>query len=95
MEKLAPWRIGSALALTAAIVNILCAATVYLFPDGTINFVNSWMHGIDFAALRIDKPWTIGNLVLGLFNSALAGFVIGALFAWCRNVTAGRGPGRM
>lgn len=90
MERLNPWRTGSALALTAAVTSIVCAAAVYLFPDGTVAFVNSWLHGLDLAALRSDRPWTPGGLALGLFNAALAGFLAGALFAFCRNLTAGR-----
>jgi hypothetical protein len=52
--------------------------------------VNSWTHGLDLAVLQSDKPWTLGGLLLGTFNVALTGFVVGALFAWCRNLTAGR-----
>jgi hypothetical protein len=90
MEKLNPWRVGGAVALTAAITSVLCAAAVYLSPDGAVNFVNSWMHGLDIAVLKSNKPWTIGGLAQGTVNAALTGFFIGALFAWCRNVTAAR-----
>lgn len=89
MDKLNPWRTGSATALTAAIISVLCALAVYLFPQGTIDFVNSWMHGLDLALLRSDRPWTMGSLVYGLFNVTLSGFLIGALFAGCYNL-AGR-----
>ncbi|MGQ0430521.1 MAG: DUF5676 family membrane protein [Gammaproteobacteria bacterium] len=90
MDKLNPWRTGSALALTAAVTSVICAAAVYLFPDATVAFVNSWMHGLDLAALRSDKPWTLGGLALGLFNATLTGFLAGALFSCCRHLTAGR-----
>jgi hypothetical protein len=90
MEKLSPWRTGIAVALTTAIVNIVCAAAVYLFPDGTLAFVNSWTHGIDLAALQSEKPWTVGGFVLGLFNVSLTGFLVGALFAACSNLTTTR-----
>jgi hypothetical protein len=90
MDKLHPWRTGAAVALTTAIVSIVCAAAVYLFPDGTVSFVNSWTHGIDLAALRSDEPLTFGGVLMGLFNVSLTGFLIGALFAGCRNLTAAR-----
>lgn len=94
MTRLNPWRTGIAVALTSAITSIVCAAVVYVFPDGTVAFVNSWAHGFDVAVLQSDKPWTLGGLLLGTFNVALTGFLVGALFAWCRNLTAGRPAAR-
>ena len=93
MESLSPWRIGAAVALTAVIVSTACAVAVYLNPEGVIAFVNSWTHGIDLAEVRSDKPLTIGGFLLGLFNISLTAFVVGALFAWCRNLTAARPRG--
>ena len=90
MTSLNPWRTGIAVALTAAIVSIICAATAYVFPDGTVAFVNSWTHGLDLTLLQSAKPWTLGSLLLGTFNVAVTGFLVGALFAWCRNLTVGR-----
>jgi len=90
MEKLSPWRAGSAMVLIAAVTSIVCAVAVYLFPDGTVAFVNSWLHGLDLAALRSDRPWTVSSFLLGLFNVTLTGFAAGTLFAFCRNLTAGR-----
>lgn len=86
MDRLNPWRTGGATALTAAIVSVVCAAAVYLFPQGTVDFVNSWTHGLDLTVLRSDRPWTLGWLALGLFNVTLTGFLIGALFAGCYNL---------
>jgi hypothetical protein len=88
MNKLNPWRTGAAAALTFAIVSIVCALAVYLFPDGTVAFVNSWTHGLDLTALRSDRPMTPVSVLFGLFNVSLTGFVIGALFAWAHNVVS-------
>lgn len=94
MNKLNPWRTGAATALTAAIVSILCALAVYLFPQGTVEFVNSWTHGLDLTVLRTDRPMTLANVVLGVFNVSLTGFLIGALFTWVLNLIGrGRGSG--
>ena len=90
MNKLDPWRTGAATAVTVAIVSIVCALAVYLLPEGTVAFVNSWTHGLDLTVLRTDRPMTLGSILLGLFNASLTGFVIGALFAWTRNLM-GRG----
>ena len=92
MSKLNPWRTGAALALTAAVVSLVCAALVYINPDSMLDFVNSWLHGLDLAALRSDKPWTFAGVLLGMLNAALTGFIVGALFAVCRNLTAGSSP---
>lgn len=81
-----PWRTGCAAALTAAIVSILCAVAVMLFPQGTVDFINSWTHGLDFTALRTYRPLTLGGFLLGLFNVSLTAFVVGALYAWARNL---------
>lgn len=85
MDRLNPWRTGSALALTAALISVLCALAVYLFPQGTVDFVNSWTHGLDLTLLRSDRPWTLAGLACGVFNVALVGFFSGVLYAWCYN----------
>ncbi len=85
MNALNPWRVGIATAITAAIISTICALAIYLFPQGTINFVNSWTH-IDITTLMIDRPWTLKGLALGVFNAALTGFLTGALFAGCYNL---------
>ena len=86
MNRLNPWRTGSALALTAALISVLCALAVYLFPQGTVDFVNSWTHGLDLTVLKSDRPWTLGGVVYGVINVALIGFISGALYAWCYNL---------
>lgn len=91
MNRLDPLRTGAAAALTAAMISILCAIAVYLFPEGTVEFVNSWTHGLDLTVLRSDRPMTFGSVALGVINVALTGFVLGVLFAWARNLV-GRTP---
>lgn len=86
MDRLNPWRTGGATALTVAIVSVVCAVAVYLFPQGTVDFVNLWTHGLDLTVLRSDRPWTLDWLAFGLFNVTLTGFLIGVLFAWCYNL---------
>lgn len=86
MDRLNPWRCGGATALTAAILSVLCAVAVYLFPQGTLEFVNSWTHGLDLTALRSERAWTVGGVALGVFNVSLTGFVVGVVFAWCYNL---------
>ncbi|MFA7351539.1 MAG: DUF5676 family membrane protein [Methylotenera sp.] len=86
MDKLNPWRTGGATALTAAVISVVCAVAVYLCPQGTVDVVNSWAHGLDFTMLRSDRPWTLSGLAYGLFSVTLTGFLVGALFAGCYNL---------
>lgn len=88
MEKLNPWRVGGALALTVAVISLVCTAAVFLFPDEMVNFVNAWVHGLDLSVLKSDKPWTLGGLAYGLFGVSLTGFLSGTLFAFSNNLVS-------
>jgi len=81
MDKLNPLRTGSALGLTAGTISLICALVVFLFPDGIINFVNAWFHGLDLTLIKSNKPWTLGEFVYGLFGATITGFLGGAVFA--------------
>jgi hypothetical protein len=87
MDKLNPLRTGSALALTAAVISLVCTLAVFLFPDGMVNFVNAWVHGLDLSVLKSNKEWTVGGLAYGLFGVSLTAFLSGMLFAVCYNLT--------
>ncbi len=86
MNKLNPWHTGSALALTAGTVSLLCALAVFLFQDGMISFVNAWFHGLDMTLIKSNKPWTLGEFAYGLFGATATGFLSGAVFAICYNL---------
>ena len=88
MEKLNPWYVGSAMALTAAVASLVCTAAGYISPDGMINFVNAWVHGLDWVVLKSDKAWTLGGLAYGLFGVTLTGFLGGVLFACSYNLVS-------
>lgn len=86
MDKLNPWRVGSATALTAAMINLICAVAVYMFPAATISFVSSWAHGFDLNILLSKTPLTFDGIADGIFNVMLTGFLIGVLFALFYNL---------
>lgn len=94
MNKLNPWQAGTALALTAAILYIVCVMAFTFWPDAALAFVNGWIHGIDLNLLRPAnvKPLTAGMFFYGLSGILITGFVIGALYAVMYNF-AGRCPG--
>ncbi len=86
MDRLNPWRVGSATALTAGTASLICAVAVWLFPEGAVSFVNSWTHGLDLAVIRSNKPLTLDSYGYGLFNVTLTGYFVGVLFAGCYNL---------
>jgi len=88
MDKLHPLHVGAALALAAVLLNALCAVLVLLFPDGAIDFVNAWSHGLDLRPLKSARPATWASFMYGLFGVALVGFVAGTVFAGCYNLLA-------
>ena len=86
MDRLNPLSVGLAMAITLAIVNILCAAAVALWPDGTITVFNSFAHGLDFRVVKSTEPLGLGRFLLGLISIGVIGFVVGAVFAWSHNL---------
>ena len=86
MDRLNPLSVGLAMAITLLIVNILCAAAVALWPDGTITVFNSFAHGLDFRVVKSTEPLGLGRFLLGLISIGVIGFVVGAVFAWSHNL---------
>lgn len=83
MDKLNPWALGTALAITMAIVFAACAAALALWPGPTLEFFNAWFHGLDLRLLVPPggRPLTLGQFFYGLTGVIAAGFGAGALFA--------------
>ena len=66
---------------------VLCRlAAVILFPEGTFDFFNAWMHGLDLAMLKSGQAMTPGKLVYGLFGTTVTGFLSGVVYAWSYNL---------
>jgi hypothetical protein len=86
MDRLNPLSVGLAMAITLAIVNILCAAAVALWPDGSITVFNSFAHGLDFRVVKSTEPLGLGRFLLGLISVGVIGFLVGAVFAWSHNL---------
>jgi len=86
MDRLSPLRTGSALALTAGTISLICTLAVFLSPDGMISFVNSWFHGLDLTLIKSNKPWTLEEFAYGLFGATVTGFLGGVVLAYCYNL---------
>ena len=76
---------GTAVAVTAALLNSLCAVAVALWPEESIGFANSWMHGLDLQMIKATAPPTLTAFVCGLIGIAAIGFITGVVYAWVYN----------
>ncbi len=86
MDNLNLWRVGSATALTAAMINLICAVAVYMFPAATLGFISSWAHGLNLNIVISKTTLIFGSVANGIFNVTLTGFLIGVLFALFYNL---------
>jgi hypothetical protein len=87
MEKLNPWVMGAALAVTFVVVYALCAAAFAIAPTATIGFFNAWFHGLNLAGLQTGaKPFTFGVFLYGTTGIAAVAFVCGVVFATSYNL---------
>ncbi len=76
---------GTAVAVTAALLNSLCAVAVALWPEESIGFVNSWMHGLDLQMIKATAPPMLMGFLRGLIGIAVIGFMTGVVYAWVYN----------
>jgi hypothetical protein len=76
---------GTAVAVTAALLNSLCAVAVALWPEESIRFANSWMHGLDLQMIKATAPATLTAFLRGLIGIAAIGFITGVVYAWVYN----------
>jgi hypothetical protein len=92
MDSTKPWVRGAALAVTVGIVYVVCALAVALFPDGTLAFFNTWLHGVDLTLVKrpATKLLTAGEWIYGFVSAVAAGYVAGALYGWARNLIGAR-----
>lgn len=96
MDATKPWVRGAALAVTAGVIYIVCAIAVALFPDGTLAFFNTWVHGMDLTLVKrpAAKPLTAEEWIYGLVSIVLASYLAGALYGWVRNLFSAMQGGR-
>lgn len=67
-------------AVTAAIVYLVCAFFFYLFPEGSLDFFNTWFHGIDLAKAASNRAITAGGFFIGLISVFIASYIAGTIF---------------
>jgi hypothetical protein len=91
MDSTRTWVGGAALAVTVGVIYVVCAIAVVLFPDGTLAFFSTWAHGVDLTLVKRPpaKPLTAGEWIYGFVSAVAAGYVVGALYGWARNLFSG------
>ena len=75
---------GGAAAVTFGALYLTCLIAVLLFPNGTVDFFNTWVHGLDLTLIRrpLNQPLGVGEFVSGFITVVLVSFVFGTLFGW-------------
>ncbi len=84
MEKHPVHPTGFAIAITSGVLYVVCAAAVALFPQATIKFFNSWVHGLDLTRIAVNSiSWS--GFFKGLVGVLIVAYIAGALYAWVYN----------
>lgn len=87
MEKLNPFVVGGALAITFAALYSACAAAFAVAPATTLGYFDAWFHGLNLAGLQAGaKPLTLGGFLYGLAGLTAYAFVAGTLFGAAYNL---------
>jgi hypothetical protein len=93
MKPLKPWSVGAAVALTVLVTYTACTVAFVTFPDSSVNFLNALFHGLDFRKLQQPGAgFSYAGFGGVLVAWAVAGFLVGALYAWIYNLFARSGP---
>jgi len=71
---------ANAVAVTTAIIYIVCRVGVSLFPDLSMTIAQSWFHGIQLTQIS-ELNFTFGSFILGLATSTIGTWLVGYLFA--------------
>lgn len=75
---------ANALAFTAGVASLICAAGVWLARDAFMALFGEIFHGINLSALPV-KEVTLGGVITGLIVIVISGWVLGLVFAHCYN----------
>lgn len=72
---------ANAAALTIAVVYVVCAVSILLFPGLSMTVAQSWFHGLDLSRISALNV-TLGSFILGLVTSTIGAWLVGYLFSW-------------
>lgn len=74
---------ANALAITMAVVYVVCALAVAVSPNLFRAVATSWFHGVDLEAIWTGGPR--GNFFLGLISAVIFSWLFGYFLAWVYN----------
>ncbi|MBI5358886.1 hypothetical protein HZB69_04645 [Candidatus Amesbacteria bacterium] len=82
-----PIATANALAITFAVIFVVCRVLVGIFPDLMFTIAQSWLHGVDLAQ-KSSWDLTAQSFVLGLVSASVSAWLVGFLFASVSNYFA-------
>lgn len=86
MTTINPVRTGFATALTVSLLYLACILVIMIMPKETaVAFYNSVLHGIDISTILMSSM-SLPQLVFGLINMFIIGWLVGATFAAVYNL---------
>ncbi len=88
MTKLSVLSVGIALGVTSALMSMLCALAVAIWPEATLDFFGAIMHGLDLSAVKSTAPMSSGRIIYGVLGVGVVGLVAGVVYASIYNVVA-------
>jgi len=82
-QKLEVKKVANSLALTTAIIYLICILALWIAPSLTTSIGNYLLHGIDISRIVVARSF--GFSLITLISGTIAGWLIGALFALVYN----------
>jgi len=86
-EKLNVKRVSLSLAYVTAIVSIICALLLAIFPNGGMRLLGSIFHGLDISKIAVAITWS--GAILGTIVAIVLALIAGWLFAKIYNSIGG------
>jgi hypothetical protein len=78
---------ANASAVTIALIYVVCALAVVLFPSLAMSTAQSWFHGLDLSKIATFNV-TPASFIQGLISSTLGTWIVGYFFAKTYNYFA-------
>lgn len=72
---------ANAAALTIAVVYVICAVSILLFPGLSMTVAQSWFHGLDLSKISAFNV-TFESAMQGFITATIGSWLVGYLFGW-------------
>ena len=86
-DKLDVKRVSLSLVYATAIVSVVCALLLIVFPLGSMRLLGSIFHGLDISKIAVTV--TFGGAILGTVVAIILAFIVGGLYAVIYNKIRG------